>query len=105
MCIRVSIAENGATTRIEQYVHTGEDWSLIASEDYEYDDEQDVYKRQAGNHHGHARHGITPDSVYSPTFQTEPSLLLFQHQVFLMMNNTGTLVQIIGAVDVYKRQG
>ena len=33
------IAENGTTSRSEQYVHTGEDWSLIVSEDCEYDDE------------------------------------------------------------------
>ena len=43
------IAENGATTRREQYVHTGEDWSLIASEDYEYDDEQRLIKTTKGN--------------------------------------------------------
>ena len=43
------IAENGATTRKEQYVHTGEDWSLIASEDYEYDDEQRLVKTTKGN--------------------------------------------------------
>ncbi|MFR8406935.1 MAG: sugar-binding protein, partial [Akkermansia sp.] len=43
------IAENGATTRREQYVHTGEDWSLIASEDYEYDDEQRLVKTTKGN--------------------------------------------------------
>ena len=43
------IAENGATTRKEQYVHTGEGWSLIASEDYEYDDEQRLVKTTRGN--------------------------------------------------------
>ena len=43
------IAENGTTTRKEQYVHTGEDWSLIASEDYEYDDEQRLVKTTKGN--------------------------------------------------------
>ena len=43
------IAENGATTRKEQYVHTGEDWSLIASEDYEYDNEQRLVKTTKGN--------------------------------------------------------
>ena len=43
------IAENGATTRREQYVHTGEGWSLIASEDYEYDDEQRLVKTTKGN--------------------------------------------------------
>ncbi|WP_290505165.1 RHS repeat domain-containing protein, partial [Akkermansia sp.] len=43
------IAENGATTRREQYVHTGEDWSLIASEDYEYDNEQRLVKTTKGN--------------------------------------------------------
>ena len=43
------IAENGATTRKEQYVHTGKDWSLIASEDYEYDDEQRLVKTTKGN--------------------------------------------------------
>ncbi|WP_354833796.1 RHS repeat-associated core domain-containing protein [Akkermansia muciniphila] len=42
------IAENG-TTRKEQYVHTGEGWSLIASEDYEYDDEQRLVKTTKGN--------------------------------------------------------
>ena len=43
------IAENSATTRKEQYVHTGKDWSLIASEDYEYDDEQRLIKTTKGN--------------------------------------------------------
>ena len=43
------IAENGATTRKEQYVHTGKDWSLIASEDYEYDNEQRLVKTTKGN--------------------------------------------------------
>ncbi|MCO8187876.1 RHS repeat protein, partial [Akkermansia sp. Marseille-P9185] len=43
------IAENGTTTRREQYVHTGEGWSLIASEDYEYDDEQRLVKTTRGN--------------------------------------------------------
>jgi len=43
------IAENGTTTRKEQYVHTGEGWSLIASEDYEYDDEQRLVKTTRGN--------------------------------------------------------
>ena len=43
------IAENGTTSRSEQYVHTGEDWSLIASEDYEYDDEQRLVKTTRGN--------------------------------------------------------
>jgi len=43
------IAENGTTSRSEQYVHTGEGWSLIASEDYEYDDEQRLVKMTKGN--------------------------------------------------------
>ena len=43
------IAENGTTTRKEQYVHTGEGWSLIASEDYEYDDERRLVKTTKGN--------------------------------------------------------
>ncbi|MFR4314489.1 RHS repeat-associated core domain-containing protein [Akkermansia sp.] len=43
------LAENGATTRKEQYVHTGKDWSLIASEDYEYDNEQRLVKTTRGN--------------------------------------------------------
>ncbi len=43
------IAENGTTARKEQYVHTGEGWSLIASEDYEYDDEQRLVKTTKGN--------------------------------------------------------
>ncbi|MCO8187076.1 sugar-binding protein, partial [Akkermansia sp. Marseille-P9185] len=43
------LAENGATTRKEQYVHTGKDWSLIASEDYEYDNEQRLVKTTKGN--------------------------------------------------------
>lgn len=30
------IADNGTVTRNERYVHTGEGWSLIAAEDYEY---------------------------------------------------------------------
>ena len=42
------IAENG-TTRKEQYVHTGKDWSLVSSEDYEYDDEQRLVKTTKGN--------------------------------------------------------
>ncbi|MBS6780629.1 hypothetical protein, partial [Akkermansia sp.] len=41
------IAENGTTTRKEQYVHTGEDWSLISTEDYEYDAELKRIKRRA----------------------------------------------------------
>ncbi|KAA3227287.1 RHS repeat protein, partial [Akkermansia sp. BIOML-A35] len=43
------IAENGTTTRKEQYVHTGEDWSLISSEDYEYDAELKLIKTIRGN--------------------------------------------------------
>ena len=43
------IAENGTTTRKEQYVHTGEGWSLIASENYEYDNEQRLVKTTKGN--------------------------------------------------------
>ena len=43
------IAENGTTTRREQYVHTGDDWSLISSEDYEYDDELNRIKTTRGN--------------------------------------------------------
>ena len=43
------IAENGTTTRKEQYVHTGEDWSLISSEDYEYDAELKLIKTTRGN--------------------------------------------------------
>ena len=43
------IAENGTTTRKEQYVHTGEGWSLIASEDYEYDAERSLIKTTRGN--------------------------------------------------------
>lgn len=43
------IAENGTTTRKEQYAHTGEDWALISSEDYEYDDEQRLIKTTRGN--------------------------------------------------------
>ena len=42
------IAENG-TTRKEQYVHTGKDWALVSSEDYEYDDEQRLVKTTKGN--------------------------------------------------------
>ena len=30
------IADNGTVTRNERYVHTGEGWSLVAAEDYEY---------------------------------------------------------------------
>ena len=43
------IAENGTTTRKEQYVHTGEDWSLISTEDYEYDAELKRIKTTKGN--------------------------------------------------------
>ncbi|WP_295874468.1 RHS repeat-associated core domain-containing protein [uncultured Akkermansia sp.] len=43
------IAENGTTTRQEQYVHTGENWSLITSEDYEYDVELRRTKTTKGN--------------------------------------------------------
>ena len=43
------IAENGTISRSEQYVHTGEGWSLITSEDYEYDDEQRRVKTTKGN--------------------------------------------------------
>ena len=43
------IAANGTTTRKEQYVHTGGDWSLISSEDYEYDTELKRIKTTKGN--------------------------------------------------------
>ncbi|MFR1254283.1 MAG: sugar-binding protein, partial [Akkermansia sp.] len=43
------IAKNGTTTRQEQYVHTGENWSLITSEDYEYDVELRRTKTTKGN--------------------------------------------------------
>ncbi|MCD8062491.1 MAG: hypothetical protein LUE13_09180 [Akkermansiaceae bacterium] len=43
------IAENGTTTRREQYVHTGDEWSLISSEDYEYDAELRRIKTTRGN--------------------------------------------------------
>jgi len=43
------IAENGTTTRQEQYVHTGDDWSLISSEDYQYDAELKLAKTTRGN--------------------------------------------------------
>ena len=43
------IAANGTTTRKEQYVHTGGDWSLISSEDYEYDAELKRIKTTKGN--------------------------------------------------------
>ncbi|WP_412256039.1 RHS repeat-associated core domain-containing protein [Akkermansia sp.] len=43
------IAGNGTMTRKEQYVHTGEGWSLIASEDYEYDAERKLIKTTRGN--------------------------------------------------------
>ena len=43
------VAENGTTTRQEQYVHTGENWSLITSEDYEYDVELRRTKTTKGN--------------------------------------------------------
>ncbi|MCD8062217.1 MAG: sugar-binding protein [Akkermansiaceae bacterium] len=43
------IAENGTTTRNEEYVHTGEKWSLISSEDYEYNPEGKRIKTMRGN--------------------------------------------------------
>ena len=43
------LAENGTTTRKEQYVHTGKDWSLVSSEDYEYDAERKLIKTTRGN--------------------------------------------------------
>ena len=43
------IAENGTITRQEQYVHTGENWSLISSEDYQYDAELKLAKTTRGN--------------------------------------------------------
>ncbi|MFR0849006.1 RHS repeat domain-containing protein [Akkermansia sp.] len=43
------VAENGTTTRQEQYVHTGENWSLITLEDYEYDVELRRTKTTKGN--------------------------------------------------------
>ena len=43
------VAENGTITRQEQYVHTGENWSLITSEDYEYDVELNCIKTTKGN--------------------------------------------------------
>ena len=43
------IAANGTTSRTEKYVHTGKDWSLITSEDYEYDAEQRLIKTTKGN--------------------------------------------------------
>ncbi len=43
------IAENGTTTRKEQYVHTGDTWSLISSENYEYDAEFKLIRTTRGN--------------------------------------------------------
>ena len=43
------IAENGTATRNEQYVHTGKEWSLVSSEDYEYDAELNLIKATKGN--------------------------------------------------------
>ncbi|KAA3298054.1 RHS repeat-associated core domain-containing protein, partial [Akkermansia sp. BIOML-A8] len=43
------IAQNGTTTRMEQYVHTGENWSLISSEDYQYDAELKLVKTTKAN--------------------------------------------------------
>ena len=43
------IAENGTTTRMEQYVHTGDEWSLISSEDYQYDAELKLVKTTKAN--------------------------------------------------------
>ncbi|MEI3557635.1 MAG: RHS repeat-associated core domain-containing protein [Akkermansia muciniphila] len=43
------IAENGTTSRSEQYVHTGEGWSLVTSEDYQYDANRRRTKTIKGN--------------------------------------------------------
>ena len=43
------IAENGTTSRSEQYVHTGEGWSLVTSEDYQYDANRRRTKTTKGN--------------------------------------------------------
>lgn len=43
------IALNGTVTREESYVHTGEDWSLIATVDYEYDEQRRRTKSTRGN--------------------------------------------------------
>ena len=46
----------------------------------------------------HARYGITWFRFLYPLFKQNILSSPFQHQVFPMMNNTGILVQIIGAV-------
>ena len=43
------IAEDGTTTRQEQYVHTRDEWSLISSEDYQYDAELKLAKTTKAN--------------------------------------------------------
>lgn len=43
------IAGDGIVTREEQYVHTGEGWSLIFAEEYEYDGQKRLTKVTRGN--------------------------------------------------------
>lgn len=56
------------------------------------------HQRTSGNYHGYARYGITWFRFLYPLFKQNILSSPFQHQVFPMMNNTGILVQIIGAV-------
>ena len=43
------IAQNGPTTRLERYVHTGSGWSLVSCEDFEYDVERKRTKTTKSN--------------------------------------------------------
>lgn len=43
------ITLEGTVTREEKYVHTEEDWSLIATADYEYDEQRRLTKTTRGN--------------------------------------------------------
>ena len=43
------ISSNGLTQRSERYAHTGQDWSLLSSEDYQYDMERRRVKTTRGN--------------------------------------------------------
>ena len=64
------IAESN-TTRKEQYVH-GEGWSLIASEDYEYDDEQRLKsKEQAKGKLGRGSQSTTGWMCCGPLEETD----------------------------------
>ena len=81
------IAENGTTTRQEQYVHTGVDWSLITSEDYEYDAELRRIKTTKGN----GRTSTTEWTCCGPLKETDEDGIVTSYSY----NTTKQLVETI----------